>query len=224
MRVIGIDACKAGWVGICLNDAEVTAYFAAHIADVVRAAGPLETVAVDIPIGLANRGRRQADVLARKELRGRSSTLFITPVRDSLAAADYATANQINRELADEGISRQAFALAPKVLQVDGWVGSAGVRVAEVHPELSFAELAGEPLRSPKKTWSGAVRRRELLAAAGIDVPADLGAAGRMAAVDDVLDAAAAAWTARRITLGTARSLPDPPELFTDGNPAAIWV
>jgi predicted RNase H-like nuclease len=43
-------------------------------------------------------------------------------------------------------------------------------------------------------------------------------------AVDDVLDAAAVAWTARRYVDGAARSLPDPPEAFADGWPAAIWV
>jgi predicted RNase H-like nuclease len=43
-------------------------------------------------------------------------------------------------------------------------------------------------------------------------------------AADDVLDACAAAWTAVRRTNGLARSLPEPPETFSDGIPAAIWV
>jgi hypothetical protein len=33
-----------------------------------------------------------------------------------------------------------------------------------------------------------------------------------------------AAWSGRRVVTGDARSLPDPPELFADGWPAAIWV
>jgi predicted RNase H-like nuclease len=37
-----------------------------------------------------------------------------------------------------------------------------------------------------------------------------------------VLDAAAAAWSARRVAAGTAVLLPDPPEVFSDGWPAAI--
>jgi predicted RNase H-like nuclease len=65
--------------------------------------------------------------------------------------------------------------------------------------------------------------RRELLASAGIALSDDLGVAGR-AAVDDVLDAAAAAWSARRVVMDEAISLPDPPEVFSDGLPAAIWV
>ncbi|NUP38908.1 MAG: DUF429 domain-containing protein, partial [Streptomyces sp.] len=50
----------------------------------------------------------------------------------------------------------------------------------------------------------------------------ELGPAGRVPP-DDVLDAAAAAWSAHRIALGTAASLPDPPETTRDGLPVAIW-
>lgn len=41
---------------------------------------------------------------------------------------------------------------------------------------------------------------------------------------DDLLDACAAVWTARRVAAGLARAMPDPPEVFSDGVPAAIWV
>jgi hypothetical protein len=52
-----------------------------------------------------------------------------------------------------EGISRQAFGLHTKILQVDGCVRQTHCRVAEVHPEVSFAQLAGETLRLSKSTW-----------------------------------------------------------------------
>jgi predicted RNase H-like nuclease len=42
--------------------------------------------------------------------------------------------------------------------------------------------------------------------------------------VDDVLDAAAVAWTAVRVARGVARHLPDPPERFSDGIDCAIWT
>jgi predicted RNase H-like nuclease len=44
----------------------------------------------------------------------------------------------------------------------------------------------------------------------------------RIAPIDDVLDAAAAAWSANRIAKGEAVSLPDPPE-SKDGLQVAIW-
>ena len=102
--------------------------------------------------------------------------------------------------------------------------GGGGQAPAEVHPEVSFAALAGAPLPDPKTTWAGATHRRRLLAEAGIELPDDLGPAGSGAAVVDVLDAAAAAWTARRVAHGQASPMPDPPEVFSDGLPAAIWT
>jgi len=87
-----------------------------------------------------------------------------------------------------------------------------------------FAELAGAPLDAAKKTWAGQQQRRRLLGREGVLPPDDLGAAGAFAAPDDVLDAAAVAWTARRIASGQARSLPCPPELDHLGRPMAIWV
>ena len=45
-----------------------------------------------------------------------------------------------------------------------------------------------------------------------------------LAQSDDVLDACAVAWTATRRAAGLSMSLPDPPEVFSDGIPAAIHV
>ena len=75
----------------------------------------------------------------------------------------------------------------------------AAAGVAEAHPELSFAGLAGAPLRSRKSTWAGAAERRALLARAGIVLADDLGPPAEQAGVDDVLDAAVMAWTAQRL-------------------------
>jgi predicted RNase H-like nuclease len=229
-RVLGVDASRAGWVGIALSGGEARAYFAPGIrelADRAAADGPLLVIAIDIPIGLPDAGRRGADVLARKELKGRWPSLFITPVRAAVEAAGYQAAAAENRRLAGEGLSRQAFALRAKILDVDQWLqaGSpAPAPVVEAHPELSFAAMAGTPLRSRKNTWAGAVQRETLLAQAGIVLDGDLGVAGEQAGVDDVLDAAAAAWTARRVSHGSARCLPPSPEVFSDRIPAAIWT
>ena len=55
-------------------------------------------------------------------------------------------------------------------------------------------------------------------------LPNELALAAEMAAVDDVLDAAAAAWTARRYAHGQARSIPQDPQVFSDGIRCAIWA
>jgi len=95
--------------------------------------------------------------------------------------------------------------------------------VFESHPEVPFWALAGgRPMQYPKKSWNGQMERRRLLADAGIVLPDGLtGRAGEVP-VDDVLDAAAMAWTARRVADGVAIPLPSPPERIA-GRDVAIW-
>lgn len=219
--VLGVDACKTGWVGIAWSGIHTTPHYADTIAELADAAGPLAVIAVDIPIGLPDRGRRRADVEARAFIRPRHSAVFMTPVRATLGVRQHSRANSINQHLTGQGLSIQAFGLLPRIQEVDDWRPKAPCRVVEVHPEVSFTELASQPL-PPKKTWAGAEARRELLKAAGLVLTGLLGEAGK-AAVDDILDAAIAAWTARRVHDGTARSLPPHPEIFSDNIEAAIW-
>lgn len=229
--MLGVDACTAGWIGLGWGGGEqIWGYTAPTVAGVVeacRADGPVAVVAVDIPIGLAGRTPRRADVAARELLGPRRSSVFETPVRAALEAPDHPTAVEVNRAATGRGATRQAYGLRHRVLEVDRWLRAdvAGDRPAvyEVHPEVTFARMAGRPLADGKRTWTGAERRRMLLAREGLFV-ADLGEAGRRAAVDDVLDAAACAWTAARIVTGDAASLPDPPEPMPHGFAAAIWV
>lgn len=238
--MLGLDACRGGWAGVAWSGsgegegagAAVRGFVGDAAEDVigaaVRALG-VRVVGVDMPIGLPDGGVRRADVLARAVLGPRRSSVFCAPPRAVLEAPSYAEARALSRRMGGPAPTAQAYALRAKTLEVDalvrgGLVRDAGLRVVEVHPEAAFAELAGRPLAAAKRTWAGLEHRRALLAAAGLVVPVDLGALGERAHADDVLDAAAAAWTARRVQRGEARCLPDPPEVFADGWPAAIWV
>jgi predicted RNase H-like nuclease len=224
VRVIGVDGCRKGWVGL---SCDLRGYFGATIGELIAAAdadGILEVIAIDIPIGLPTAGMRQADALARREVGRRASSVFSTPVRAALAAASHREASAINTAATGKGLSQQAYALGAKILEVDDWVLSEARRVIEIHPEVSFARMAGRTMAHPKATWAGSAERREVLARTGIVVPAGIGRAGEMAGVDDVLDAAAACWTAGRFAKGLAVSLPASPEDFGDGHLAGIWA
>ena len=224
MVAVGVDACRQGWVAVCLEDgAPPRGVVGSTLDDVAlempRAAG----FGVDIPIGLPSAGRRRADVEARALIGPRRNSVFFTPVRAALLAPTHAEATRISRELTGQGISRQAYALGPKLLECERWRSQVPAPVWEVHPEVSFTLLLGRPPRSPKKTWDGMVQRRDALAAAGIHLDR-LGPAGGHAAVDDVLDAAVVAWSVRRLLAGEGRSLPDPPEIDPESQqPMAIW-
>jgi len=227
-RALGVDACRAGWVGVVLDDgAAVTVHVAKTIAALVADVemdGRLAVIGIDIPIGLPDTGRRQADVLAYQRVGPRRSSVFMTPVRAALEAGSHAAAVEVNRQRAGEGVSAQVYGLRSKIFEIDIWARQADRRVVEVHPEVSFAKLAGSPLPDGKRTWAGAHHRRRLLADAGVHLADDIEEAGRHAAVDDVLDAGAAAWTAARVAAGAATPLPNPPVEYSDGWPAAIWV
>jgi predicted RNase H-like nuclease len=74
-----------------------------------------------------------------------------------------------------------------------------------------------------KKIWRGQRARLRVLEAAGIYLPEDLGQAVARVPADDVLDAAAAAWTAHRIAHDVVECLPDPPQRNVRGQSIAIW-
>ncbi len=137
-----------------------------------------------------------------------------------LRASDYSMARRTAREQFDIGVSAQAYALAPKILEVDE-VARRDSRIIEVHPEACFTAMGSKEVESSKTTWTGQQTRQRLLAETGISIPDDIGDAG-VAKADDVLDAAAAAWTARRYAQGTANRLP--PDSRPSGSSASvIW-
>jgi predicted RNase H-like nuclease len=209
--VTGIDGCRSGWVA-------VTLCFAAGAGVRVRTASTLDGLGIegiagiDMPLGLLAEGWRTADALARRALGARGASVFAIPPRPVWAAPDYATANRRCRDLTGRGMSAQAWGLRGKLLEADRFRRRSADAMYEVHPELSFAGLAGAPLEQSKHRAPGRARRRALLEGAGIVLPERVPGA----AEDDLLDAAAVAWSARRIATGTARVLPDPPAQRSD--------
>ena len=211
--VAGVDACRGGWAAIVLEQGRFAdSLFAPSFTHVLKALEDTAPIGVDIPIGLPDEGPRAADLAARAFVGPRRGSVFPTPPRAVLQAATYAEARKVLPSL-----SAQSFALGKKILEVEACLEE---RVFEVHPEVSFAALAGRHLRHPKRAWNGQSERCHLLTAAGIVLPDEL-TAGR-AAADDVLDAAVAAWTANRKANGQAATLPAEPPL-RGGRAVAIW-
>ena len=220
MKVIGADGWHKGWVTVTLEDGEFErADVFTNIAEALTAFERVSVVGIDIPVGFPLKGRREADVAAKRLLGPRASSVFFAPPRAVLEEEPYGRANELAKERFGFGISAQSYALRNKILEVDRLADDD--RIFEVHPEVTFWMLAGGPLPS-KKTWDGTMRRRQVLEQAGLTLPDDLGPAGAVP-IDDVLDAAAASVSAFRIATGESRSLPDPPERGERGRAMAIW-
>ena len=201
-RVAGVDMAGGGWAVVVLEgDRVVDAFRCESFADalVVEA----DVIGVDIPIGMPAEGVRPADAAARRFVGPRSSSVFSTPIRPVLEAPSYAEARRVATELTGRSVSAQTYALARRILEVDGYA-SDDERVIEVHPEVSFRELAERPLAS-KHRVQGLVERRALLQNAGIEIPASVA----RIAQPDLLDATVVAWSARRYARHDAVPLPD---------------
>ena len=223
-QVAGVDGCPKGWIAIVLKDGHFArAEFAPTFAELLSVLADAQIIAVDIPIGLPDGpDPRAADFEARKRLGRRRSSVFTTPPRVVLEASSYRKANRLSKQRFDRGISTQSYALRKKIFEVDVCAAEDD-RIYEVHPEVCFTQMNGEPLTHSKKSWHGQATRLRLLANAGITIPDDLGDVGKIPP-DDIIDAAAAAWSAGRIANGNAGCLGTPTH---DGkpNPSAgrIW-
>lgn len=215
MRVTaGLDGWKRGWVVVELADGAFRRAFASPT--LARALDGLEhsrVVGVDMPIGFPTGEVRSADLAARTMVGARRSSVFLVPPRAVIAAPTYREARALSTKLWGRGLSAQTYALRNKILEVEEHCKTDG-RLIEVHPEVSFRELAGQPLPHPKRTWNGLHQRIALLGNAGIVLPDLLDELGGVPA-DDVLDAAVVAWSADRYATGRAAHLhPDAdPEL-----------
>lgn len=216
MTVAGVDGCATGWVvAVIADDRLVCVEHITTIAELTALAPGLTVAGLDIPMAFPPaRTARAAELAARAALGPRRSSVFLTPPRAVLECDSYAEANALAKATHGAGLSKQAYQLRSKILEVGSWRARATIDAREVHPELSFSVLLGHPAVHSKKTWAGMVERRDALTAAGLDVGPVSAAAGR-AAVDDVLDAVVAAWSARRVARGDAlrfpadRSVPD---------------
>ncbi|MEP9324425.1 DUF429 domain-containing protein [Paraburkholderia phymatum] len=218
-----MDGCKGGWYAV-RQDARTGAIetrICGSFAALLAWAPPPAIVAVDMPIGLSSTGYRACDAEARKLLKWpRSASVFPTPVRHTLEARDYQQACALNRVATGNGISQQAFNILRKIAEVDMALREEprdASRVFEVHPELAFMQLqfeqeggAAAGLVEGKAKAAGHAKRKALLApvfGAALQTALDQRLA-RHVRKDDVLDAFAVLWSARRIATDSAVRLP----------------
>jgi predicted RNase H-like nuclease len=203
--VAGVDGCKHGWVAVVLAGGR---FLEARLIDAVESSfdelADVGRIAIDVPIGY---GPREADALARALVGG--SSVFSIPERERFEGP-FGEGG---------GISAQAHALGDRISHVTA-LAAGDTRFLEVHPELCFTAMNGmKRLKYRKKSAGGAFERLELLRKHGINIDRGMLGAAATVPLDDLLDAAACAWTAAR---PGAVSVPDPPE-SRDGLAVAIW-
>jgi len=235
MLVAGVDGCRAGWFVILreLGSDRVVARVLESFSLVARLPECPAIVAVDIPIGLlehAEPGGRECDRQARVLLGWpRRNSVFSPPVRNALFCSTFeqACATNAKSSAIQSRISRQCFALLPKLREVDELMSpDLQVRIHEVHPEVCFFELNGcKAMLYGKHTTRGVRDRIDVLMETNVvsspSMPQALKSGG--ADTDDVLDALVACWTAERIQKGCAVCIPQQPEIDSKGLRMEMW-
>ena len=222
-RYIGLDGCRGGWLAVYWDGSPTSSpnvRILANIHDLDLPQGC--TCAIDIPIGFmdtVNEGGRDAERAARNFLKGKTSSVFSAPCRKALGAKSFAEALALNKQNSQPrgiGLSQQSAALIPKLKEVDDFITvEVQEQLFESHPEVAFAIMNGNSaVLSKKRQKEGASERIELLRKSGfpIDNLVKPERAGGNWFIDDLLDACACAWSARRIHEGRAVTFPaDPP-------------
>ena len=213
MHVVGADGCRAGWLCVEERKGHLTGCIFNSFSTLLAALPSASVIAIDIPIGLPEQGKRDCDVAARRALSPtRTSSVFPSPVLGILHEEKYSVANLKHRDIDGRGLSRQAFAILPKIREVNVRLQpnpALQQRVREVHPEVCFAFWNwGVPMKHRKASREGQAERVQLIDA---EWPgqrqAILDSLQGSFEYDDLNDAFAALWTARRIAQGIARVL-----------------
>ncbi|WP_073390682.1 DUF429 domain-containing protein [Jatrophihabitans endophyticus] len=207
-----MDGWKRGWVAAVADGRSLAWTAHATFADLLDVHGT-STVAVDMPIATTD-GPREVDVAGQRWLRehgGSWSSIFLAPTTATVAAwegdPNHSHAAAMAAKGDAPGTSIQAWYLIPKMVEVrDALATRPDARVVEAHPECSFRMMDDRIGRTSKKTGRGAGLRIRALAR---EFDLDLADAPADVPVDDVLDAAAVAWTAARVERGEHVTLPE---------------
>ena len=186
--------------------------------------GKYELVVVDIPIGLLETGTRLADQESRRLLKARACCVFTAPLRPMLACADYAAARECRLRIEGKAVTKQSWATVPKIIQVDRFLTpDAQSRVREGHPEVSFAYLNdGKAIALSKHSDEGRRKRIALLKEHFSGIPSEVQRHSRLA--QDLIDAYAMLWTARRVRDGSAVALPQRAPRDMHGLFMQVWA
>ena len=223
--VVGVDGCPAGWIAIIWGWS-LTHCLCRSFAEVLALAG--DVIAVDMPIGFLTEdvaGGRLAEQSLRKFLKIKHSSVFPTPARATVEANPQTReiAGEINRRNSSppKSISVFTFGILGKMHEVDRLMTPGlQTRVFETHPEACFTMMNDRvPILTSKKRTEGRKQREAALNAAGFPRHLLPPAAYRRREVgaDDLLDACACAWAARRILEGRSIRFPANPPLDAKG-------
>jgi predicted RNase H-like nuclease len=223
MFIAGVDGSKDGWVIVSeTHESQTRIEVASNFSQIFDA--EYDLLVVDVPIGLLQTGTRFADRESRRLLKARACCVFTAPLHPTLLCADYIAASECRLRIEGKAVTKQAWAIMPKIIEVNRLLTpESQSRVREGHPEVSFAYLNdGNALALSKHSREGRQKRVALLTKHFSGVASDVQKRPRFA--EDLVDAYAMLWTARRIRDGRAVALPKAAPRDISGLLMQIWA
>lgn len=218
-QIIGIDGCKRGWFSVWQNpDHTIQSMIFStlnHLKDFFNDEAHL-IIGIDMPVILSDFIPREADQLARKLLSKKASSVFTAPTPEMLEQPNYERASYVSKRLFGKSMSLQSWYLFPKIKDVQTIIHDAHINLYEIHPELSFRAMNHEEvILESKKSKEGFEIRNALLRRhfESFDFESIRNLYPRKDVMDnDILDAMAVLWSAKRIQANEASFLPKIPE------------
>ena len=217
--IIGIDGCKAGWFSVWQDyEDRIQSSIFENLVDLKKFFSHEDylIIGIDMPVILGDEIPRKADQLARKMLAKKASSIFTAPTPHMLQQDSYENASLVSKRQFGKSISLQSWYLFPKIKDVQTIIDHKNIKIYEIHPELSFRAMNNEAvvLESKKSAQGFDIRkalldqyfprfnfetlRNQYLKKEVVD--------------DDILDAIAVLWSAKRIQANKASFIPKIPE------------
>ena len=233
MKTLGLDACRAGWIAISLDEENAGYWLLETEEELETFFEDFDRIFIDVPIGLEDENYvRECDAKLRERLGpDYKASVFNPPLRPALHAPTYAEASMTSYEITGKKISIQAWNITPNIRTVDDLLtGNEEYekKVFESHPELLFQILnGGNSILQKKATKKGLRHRLGLLkkqSKFADDFFRDIKEEYRRNQVDedDIVDAMALALFAKRSLDKEMKTLPENPPTDSEGLIMAI--
>ena len=215
---VGIDWMKPYWLAAEIQGTEVSIRKLSNISKIEDYYLTADAVLIDIPVGLPENEPENAarpDREARNHLpTDRKPTIFPVPCRQAINKVSYADASAENERVLGKKLTRQSYAFAKMVRQIDEFLLEEKYwqnRLVESHPEVAFQMLnSGNGLRYSKHTEAGIQERIAILQRYGVD-PTPLFAEFTPKQYEDVLDALCLAVSAKLGCENGFQTIPENP-------------
>jgi predicted RNase H-like nuclease len=107
--LMGVDGCKDGWIATVEKGQEQPPCCerSTSIGALMEQAPAI--IAIDVPIGLLERGMRRCDAEAKRLLGVRQSSVFPAPIRPTLKATSHSEASALRFEVEGKRMSLQVW-------------------------------------------------------------------------------------------------------------------